>query len=256
MNYRHSFSGADFSNVAWFNYYDKDNNAVSSSPVELETLGTISISVNEQKGDVRALGNRSVRGFTSAIRSIGGTLVFNIINDNPFNSLVKEYLRLGRLDNPWVYTTDLETNYRSEDFSKGGLSYLPTALPPFNILLTGSTELNLAQFSTQDSNNHFEVSFSNIGIYGIELISESLVISVNNILTEVAFQFKARDYSQLTSYNLDKIYDDAMRKSEQDLLRYNSYDKIEITDTMNQLTRMKSPDTLVTPRSKFESGLA
>ena len=189
-SYKYSFSGSDITNQAWFDVgtrYGVAETAINTSSIPLETLTTVSFEISERKGEVRALGNRAVRGHTSAIRTIAGTMVFSVINEHPLAKLIALYEeRYGDI-NEWLYTVDSPRNYTSDL----AFLHMPTTLPPFNLLLFGTTELD---FVVNDSVN---INYAMTGLLGIEFISEQMVYSINNILTEIIYTFRALDHQVL-----------------------------------------------------------
>lgn len=221
-NYRFSYSGADIKNIAWMSIYNFENRLVTTPAVELETLSGISISVRESKGDVRSLGNRGVSGHTSSIRNIAGAMVFNFINTHPLLALIEEYRKVWETVGPYAWSADRDRNgfdYKSP--YKG--TYLPTALPPFNMMLIGVTELDetmngdLSSISRAGQNvpmNQFQklCRFSKLSLYGIELIDSGLEFSTNNIHTEKTFTFKARDYVVMEQVLANASQSDEIRR--------------------------------------------
>lgn len=195
-NYKYSFSGSDMRAMAWLSIYDKEKNLIVTPAIELETLGTLSISIHESKSEVRSLGKRNVSGHTSSIRKIAGSLIFNIVNYHPLKLLLTEYQKIYSKVGPWGWSRDFGTAFPTS--SNPQKLTLPTALPPFNILLFGVTELN-DQFD--GSSNILSTSGKGITSYvkltisGIELIDDNTTFSVNNILTENTFTFVAKDVS-------------------------------------------------------------
>lgn len=186
-NYKYSFSGSDITTIAWFDV---------TAAVPLTTLTTCTFEINERKGNVRALGNRAVRGRTSAIRTIGGTMVFNIVNSHPLSELIA--LR-GESPAQWIYTADQSRNIKSP-----GLQ-MPTTLPPFNLTLFGTTELQYTLSGEGAKYPHVATS-----LFGIEFLSEQLVFSVNNILTEVVYQFEALDCQTMYVSEFDIEVDNSL----------------------------------------------
>lgn len=193
---RYSYSGADCKAVA---YFDDDSNYSdgASEIIPLEGLATISYSVYEAKSPVRRLGHRAVSGYTKGIRTIAGSMIFLVIEDHPLAGLVK---------------SDRKTEMWSEDNDKKGISYkqingenryLSTMLKPFNIGLFYKTEVSFT-----DNSNEYEYStayktgfdeMAHLVISGIEIISEGMVTSVNDMVTEITMQFVAHDV-----FNIEK----------------------------------------------------
>ena len=160
MTYNYSFSGTDVkayaSNIEGENFH------------QLKALSTISIQVNEQKSPVRRLGRQHVTGFTRSIKTVAGTMVFVILNDHPLKGLIANgnlYLNSRHVLN------DINQKYQS------------TNILPFNLKLIYQTE-------------HATNNTAEINVYGIEIISQSIVTSSNDMVTEMVIQFLAKDYKE------------------------------------------------------------
>lgn len=160
MTYNYSFSGTDVkayaSNIEGENFH------------QLKALSTISIQVNEQKSPVRRLGRQHVTGFTRSIKTVAGTMVFVILNDHPLKGLIANgnlYLNSRHVLN------DINQKYQS------------TNILPFNLKLIYQTE-------------HATNNTAEINVYGIEIISQSIVTSSNDMVTELVIQFLAKDYKE------------------------------------------------------------
>ena len=160
MTYNYSFSGTDVkayaSDIEGENFH------------QLKALSTISIQVNEQKSPVRRLGRQHVTGFTRSIKTVAGTMVFVILNDHPLKGLIANgnlYLNSRHVLN------DINQKYQS------------TNILPFNLKLIYQTE-------------HATNNTAEINVYGIEIISQSIVTSSNDMVTEMVIQFLAKDYKE------------------------------------------------------------
>lgn len=158
MTYNYSFSGTDVKAVA----------ETESSVFALKSLATISFQVNEQKSPVRRLGRQHVTGFTRSIKTVAGTMVFVILNDHPLKGLIA---------NGNIF---LSSRHVLDDTNK---KYQSTNILPFNLKLIYQTE-------------HATNNTAEINIYGIEIISQSIVTSSNDMVTEMVIQFLARDYKE------------------------------------------------------------
>lgn len=177
MTYNYSFSGTDVKAVA----------ETESSVFALKSLATISFQVNEQKSPVRRLGRQHVVGFTRSIKTIAGTMVFVILNDHP----LKELMPNNNL------------TLRHKDVDPNTLPYHATNILPFNLRLKYKTE------------HSYELSYAELFIEGIEIISQSIVTSVNDMVTELVVQFLAKDYKEFNFKSNESIL--ASRVTDQDL---------------------------------------
>lgn len=157
-DYTYSYSGADCRAYAWF---PEDR---SSQPVLLKSMATISLSVHEAKSPVRRLGHRGVSGFTEAIRTIAGSIVFTVIEDHPLKDLIEKNPSRGAM---------------SLDMEERRLNSAVT-LRPMNILLKYQTEVN-------------EQAGVDLEIHNLRFINEGVVTSVNDMVTEMVCQFVAED---------------------------------------------------------------
>jgi hypothetical protein len=160
-NYPFSFSGTDVEA-----YIIQGNETY-----KLNSLSTISFQVNEMRNPVRRLGFAIPVGFTKAIRTIAGTLVLTVLKDHPLAFLKK--------------ATESEQNavktqcVNGDSERSGSLSILNNQ--SFDLLLIYQSE----------GHKSF---YSEFKIKGISLISQSMVTSVNDMVTEMVFQFMAKDF--------------------------------------------------------------
>lgn len=159
-----------------------------NNPVHLSSLATISVSIHDAKAPVRRLGHVGVSGFTKAIRTIAGTMVFLIIEDHPLRSLIAK--DPSNIDlNYYYYSLDQEKGRGSligkTDTSFFGTSKLSSLISKFNLMLKYQTEVY------KEKENNF--GGASMIIKGIEITGESIVTSVNDMVTEVVIQFVAED---------------------------------------------------------------
>jgi hypothetical protein len=192
---RYSYSGADCKAIAYFdnNSNYNDNNDV----VHLEGLATISYSVYEAKSPVRRLGERSVAGYTKGIRTVAGSMIFLVIEDHPLAELIKKENKTE------VYSSDNDSKGVSYKVTDGINRYLSTMLKPFNIGLFYKTEVSFSDNSeSYEYSTVYKTGFNEMAhlvISGVEIISEGMVTSVNDMVTEVSMQFVAHDV-----FNIEK----------------------------------------------------
>lgn len=168
--YNFSYSGSDVKALI------KSTDSNTAYKV-LNTLTTVSFSVNEQKTPVRRLGRRHVVGFTKAIRTIAGTMVLTVLKGHPLTELytVGDYYKAGEM---------------GQGIHRPNSYHFATNVPPFDLKLIYQTEHN--------SNYYAELV-----IKGIEIISQSIVTSVNDMITECVLQFVARDYNEFINHVSD-----------------------------------------------------
>lgn len=178
QNYRYkypneSFSGCDMVATIVYGWKEKKDEFVNKdNPTEKatatdkwgsRTLGeiqTISYSIHMEKRPVRSIGNVNAKDYVMGPRTIAGSLVFAVFNKHFAESIIKD-------NNDW-YTE--------------GKAFLVDELPPFNIVISMANEYGLR---------------SKMVIYGVRLLNEGQVMSVNDVFTENTYQFVATDIEYL-----------------------------------------------------------
>ena len=184
-------------------------------PVELDALHTISISISEPRGPARALGFRNIKGFARSVRTIAGSLIMTVIEDHPLRQLMEQQ----GLHDP-VWSEDLYTWGRGSLHDPSNkLIKIPTMLPPFNIISIYMSEIPIAgsqQFLSPvlDPETKSEIpvagggtdpNVSAMSVYAgwlleeVELIGEGMTTSVNDMVTEVMYQFVAQNYREFSA---------------------------------------------------------
>lgn len=132
-------------------------------------LQTISYSIHQDRYPVRSIGNINAKDYVMGPRTIAGSLVFAVFNKHFANKIMKD---LSSAVDP-------------------GYSFLMDELPPFDIVLTFANEYGLRSKQT---------------IYGVRLINEGQVMSINDVYTENTYQFVATDLEYLNSENSYSSY--------------------------------------------------
>lgn len=130
----------------------------------LGELQTISYSIHMDRQPVRAIGNINVKDYVMGPRTIAGSLVFAVFNKHFANKMMKD---IGDSTNP-------------------GYAFLIDEIPPFDIVISAANEYGLR---------------SRMVIYGVRLVNEGQVMSVNDVYTENTYQFVATDLEYLTDEN-------------------------------------------------------
>lgn len=137
--------------------------------VHLDSIQTISVSIFREKVPVRALGYTNVRGYTRGPRTIAGSMIFAIFHDHPLHALMRK--------NDYFYDFSYDA-----PFTGGRLSDITTTfadyIPPMNLLIEYQNELGSAAV---------------LGLIGVELTTDGITTSIEDILTEDTFQWVARD---------------------------------------------------------------
>ena len=192
-----SYSGCDMTVTAQINSHYKIKNNVYT----LGSLQTISISTHQEKMPVRSIGNINAKEYTMGTRTIAGSLVFAVFDKHFAYKMFKDSL----------YAADVENTI-----------LLPDELPPLDITISYANEYGRA---------------SSMRLYGVRLISEGQVMSINDIYTENTYQFVAtgleplkREFLKYPSLN-NNDKDDKYDKDDEDNNNENDADKIlEIPD--------------------------
>ena len=154
-----SYSGADIVVIAQIANIN-GNSDISKKCYVLGSLQTISISTYQDKAPVRALGNINALDYVMGPRSIAGSLVFAVF-DRHFAYEIFNDLK--------QYT---------------GTSVLLTdEIPPLDLTLCFQNEYGKR---------------SRMTLYGVKMISEGQVMSVNDLFTENTYQFVGTGLENLT----------------------------------------------------------
>ena len=144
----------------------------------LAEIQTLSISSFRDKPGVYSLGGVYPKGFTRGPRTIAGSMVFTLFNQQVLTDLMST---INMVDQHRPYTT-----------------VLIDQLPPFDITVVFANELG---------------SLSRMAIYGVELLSEGQTMSVQDLLLESVVQYKALDFDPMQNVGvLDAFKPKALRK--------------------------------------------
>ena len=127
-------------------------------------LQTVSYSVHMERKSVRAIGNINAKDYVLGPRTIAGTLIFTVFNKHFAKKIMNDI------------NEDTDAKY----------AFLADELPPFNIIISLANEYGVK---------------AKLVIYGVRLINEGQVMSINNIYTENTYQFVATDLEYLDNEN-------------------------------------------------------
>ena len=141
----------------------------------LKSVMTVSLSVYEAKAPVRRLGHAAPVGFTGNIRSIAGSIICLMQNEHPLKGLMIETSK--HFDDKFTMKQFHENGIDNE-----GTAFQAGMIEPFDLMLLYKNEVN---------------SSVGLQINNIDIISESVVTSINDIYTEMVFQFVATDVNQI-----------------------------------------------------------
>lgn len=155
-----SFSGVDMVATAHMRNLDP-NNKDENIVVQLGSIQTISYSINMDRKPIRSIGNVNVKDYVLGPRTIAGSLIFAVFNKH-FAYKIIEHIN-----------SSINPSY----------AFLVDELPPFDITISAANEYG---YQTR------------LVIYGIRLVNEGQVMSVNDIYTENTYQFVATDIEYLT----------------------------------------------------------
>ena len=144
------------------------NTASNLSEHVVTTLGklqTLSYSIYQQKQPVRCLGNMNAKDYVYGQRTIAGSLVFAVFNRHWLVDIYDQLINKGMMKN-WHYIAD--------------------EIPPFDITISFANEYGYD---------------SKMALYGVRLMTEGQVMSINDIYIENTYQFVATDIEYLDSLN-------------------------------------------------------
>ena len=127
-------------------------------------LQTISYSIHMERKSVRAIGNINAKDYVLGPRTIAGTLIFTVFNKHFAKNIIDDI------------NNNLDSKY----------AFLADELPPFHIIISLANEYGVK---------------AKLVIYGVRLINEGQVMSINDIYTENTYQFVATDIEYLDNEN-------------------------------------------------------
>lgn len=124
-------------------------------------LQTVTYSIHDEKVPIRCIGDMNAKGYVFGPRTIAGTLIFSVFDKHWAHFIMKEYLANKRL----------------------AAHFLADELPPFNMTISCANEYGYN---------------ARLAIYGITLVNEGQVMSINDVYTENTYQFYALDVDYLS----------------------------------------------------------
>lgn len=203
-----SYSGCDIVATAKISSHSSLKNNIYT----LGSIQTISISTHQDKRPVRSLGNINAKEYTMGQRTIAGSLVFAVFDRHFADQMFKDSL----------------------DASQIGAStiILPDELPPFDITISYANEYGHA---------------SKMALYGVRLINEGQVMSINDIFTENTYQFVATGLEPLTKEHLG-----VSSKKRTEINEEYSYKNISLLNDNDVNNILDYPDYGITFNNKEE----
>lgn len=172
------------------------------NPYVLGELSTLSYSTHMDRKPVRALGNINVKDYTNGPRTIAGTLVFAQFDKHFANNIMEDI--------------------KEQSGTKHEI--MADEIPPFDITITAANEYGAQAV---------------MAIYGVRLVNEGLVMSVNDVFTENTYQYVAADLEYFKSYDEKVAF---YRGKNSFTIRNSTYSPKKIT-TKNISTKSKGYGT-------------
>lgn len=148
-----SYSGCDILVTARLNILNNSTKKLQEKVYTLGSLQTLSVSTHQDKKSVRVIGSMNALDFTMGQRTIAGSLVFAVFDQHFATEMFK----------------DLEN-------ATGKTFFLPDELPAIDLTITFANEYGRT---------------SRMAIYGVRIINEGQVMSINDLYTENTYQFVA-----------------------------------------------------------------
>lgn len=125
------------------------------TPISIGEVSTITYSTYRETHPVRTIGRINPKGFSRGPRTIAGTIIFTVFQKHVVNRIKKEV-----------------------SYLKNIRKLKPGELPPFDIMISMGNEYGES---------------ARIFIYGIEVVDEGKVFSVEDLFTENTWSYMARD---------------------------------------------------------------
>lgn len=142
-------------------------NALTSNSFKLGTLQTLSFQSFREKTRVGALGTSYPKGYTRGPRTIAGSMIFTVFNENALASLIRAMAKDATL-------------YGENDAALSQL--IADQLPPVDLTILFTNEYG---------------SVSSMQLYGVEFFTDGMTLSVEDLLTEEIVQYVARDFDPM-----------------------------------------------------------
>lgn len=170
---------------------EEDPAQLYSKPLVLADIQTLSYSIYREKYPVRTIGMAYPKGFTRGPRTIAGSLIFTMFD----RQVLLDVINRIRPDT----ANDLSTP-------------LIDQLPRFDITITFANEYGAA---------------STMVIYGVELVSEGVTMSIEDLFTENTVSYIAQDMTPMRPdyYTMKRLGADLQPKTASDLIEQERRDK-------------------------------
>jgi len=190
----------------WYGYTAEDT-VTDSGGVVLAEISTLSISSFRSKNPVRAFGKSNPTGFVRGGRVISGSMIFSVFNKHPLHQLVYGGVPA----------------HESYDANESYENILIDQLPAFDIVITFSNEFG---------------NISRMAIYGVEIMSEGQVMSIQDLMIENSVTYQARFLDPMQSvFDIrEMVNGDVGQGGSADYL----FEELEFATTFEERTRIAS----------------
>lgn len=162
-----SYSGADI--VATIT-------PVGGKPYVFGELQTISYSIHRDKFPVRALGSINPKGFSMGGRTIAGSLIFTVFDRHVLKEAIDGWWGWDQA----IYGAAPAGSRQLMDDMKYRM--VTDEMPPFDVTVTFMNEYGVG---------------SVLRLYGVTIVDEGQVMSIEDMITENTMSFMARDIQLL-----------------------------------------------------------
>lgn len=139
-------------------------------------MQTISYSIHRELNPVRSLGRINPKGIVRGPRTIAGSLVFTVFDRHIIQNAVKEGL-LNQYD-----------QYAGPNAVTMGREILTDEMPPFDVTISFVNEYG---------------SSSMISLFGVHVVDEGQVMSIDDMITENTMSYIALDIDLMSSRTID-----------------------------------------------------
>lgn len=148
-----SYSGCDIVVTARLATLNNSTKKLEEKIYTLGSLQTLSVSTHQDKKPVRVIGSMNALDYTMGQRTIAGSLVFAVFDQH--------------------FATEM---FADLEKATGKTFFLPDELPAMDVTITFANEYGRT---------------SRMAIYGLRIINEGQVMSINDLYTENTYQFVA-----------------------------------------------------------------
>lgn len=158
-----SFSGTDMVATC----YVKLGNNEAGTVATFGSLQTLTYSIYMDRRAVRSIGQINAKDYVAAPRTIAGTLIFTVFDKHCLYKIID----------------DIEKN---DTVKNANRAFLADEFPPFDITVSFANEYG---------------SRGRLVIYGVRLMNEGQVMSINDVYTENTYNYVATDIEYLSNEN-------------------------------------------------------